>query len=283
MKLLIDGDGPLYRAAAAAQHNIYTVYIEGQEEMGWLSQHRYKRDCDAWIKENIRDGVEYVIEKETEIEPDYAAIHNIREIMGTLLSDTGCGDYEVFIGGDGNYRHEVNPDYKAGRAPRPYHYDTVKECLIREFGAVIVDGMETDDKLSIEQWRDYEQCHAAIREYEFQTCIVSIDKDLDTVPGHHYNWLKKEQYFLTEDEASVNFYTQLLTGDRTDNIRGLDGVGPVTAKKYLEAANTPYERYQVAVDKYDDAGRDDLETVARQIWMSKHEPNDWSPPEANEL
>jgi hypothetical protein len=265
MKFLIDGDTPLYRAAAAAQHNTYYIYPKGEEEHGYCASFRYKKDANAWMGE-YKD--QYTIETELEVEPEYAAIHNIRSIMSAILSTEGIGDHEIFLGGDGNYRYSINPEYKAGRREKPHHYNAVKRCLVEEFGAQIVEGMEADDAVSIEQYRSEEE-----------TCIVTVDKDLDMVPGWHYNWVKQDMYFITEDEADVNFYIQLLTGDRTDNIHGLHGVGPVTAKKYLEAANTPYERYQVVVGKYDDAGRDDLEAVARQIWMSKNEPNDWSPPE----
>jgi len=198
----------------------------------------------------------------------HAAIHNIKQIMGAILSATGIRDYTCYVAGDGNFRYDVNPEYKAGRPPKPFYHNIVKEYLIEHEGAEVVDGMEVDDKVSIEQWEDMTN-----------TMIVSVDKDLDMVPGYHFNWVKNKKYFITEEQGDVNFYTQLLTGDRTDNIHGLVGVGPAGAGKILEGASGSSERYSRCVDAYQDHGRDDLEKVARQIWMSKVIPDDWQPPE----
>lgn len=278
MKLLIDGDGPLYRAAAAAQSRTYYVYPKGDEDMGYLFSCKYKKDALAYCGDNVDD---FIIEWELKVEPEYAAIHNIDSIMGTILSLEPNGDHEVYVGGEGNFRYDINPEYKAGRPEKPAHYDAVKRRLVERYNAVTVDGMEVDDKLSIEQWQDYIAWYNATGgdpEVGPLTCIVTLDKDLDMVPGWHYNWVKGEKYFITEEEGDVNFYIQLLTGDRTDNIHGLSGIGPVTAKKLLDGAGNPVERYKRCVDTYREAGRDDIEDVARQIWMSKNEPNDWEPP-----
>jgi len=195
--------------------------------------------------------------------------------MGTILSSTRVGDYTCYVAGDGNFRYDINPEYKAGRPPKPFYYNLVKEYLIDHEQAEVVDGMEVDDKVSIEQWQALSE---QITRDRCSTMIVSVDKDLDMVPGYHFNWVKQEKYFITEEEGDVNFYTQLLTGDRTDNIHGLVGVGPAGAKKILAGANNSKERYDRCVEAYQDHERDDLEMVARQIWMSKQEPNDWEPP-----
>jgi 5'-3' exonuclease len=44
--------------------------------------------------------------------------------------------------------------------------------------------------------------------------------------GWHYNFIRNDKYLIDEYEAMQNFYKQLLTGDRVDNIIGLKGVGP---------------------------------------------------------
>jgi len=118
-------------------------------------------------------------------------------------------------------------------------------------------------------------------EYE-GTMIVTIDKDLDMVPGYHYNWLKQERYFVTEEEGMRNFYIQVLTGDGVDNIQGLKGVGPVGAKKILDPYMTVTEFYKAALEAYENQygkdGAKELEKAARLLWMSKGQPNDWSKP-----
>jgi len=275
MRLLIDGDSPIYRAAFAAQQNWYYVYVKGEEEMGYCARFKRKKEALEYIDKDVED---FIIETEIEVESEYAAIHNIEAIMGALISNAGGGDYTVYVGGDGNFRYDINPEYKAGRPPRPVHYDIVKKYLIERYAAEVVDGMEVDDKVSMEQWKAYDPMDD-VEHRDASTMIVTIDKDLDMVPGYHYNWIKQEKYFITGEEGERNFYTQLLTGDRTDNIHGLVGVGPKTAATLLEGATTSQELFEVCKTAYKSAGRDDIETVARQIWMSKNEPNDWEVPE----
>lgn len=270
MRLLIDSDTILYRAAFAAERKLY-ICPDGNE-------FRYHKEAVAHCKRYELDMKE--TSKEVILEGKKAAIHNVKQIMGTILSATGSGDYTCYVAGDGNFRYDINPEYKAGRPPKPFYYNDVKEYLITHEGAVVVDGMEVDDKVSIEQWKDYRLVQEGVHSKgKPDTMIVTVDKDLDMVPGHHFNWVKNEMYFITEEEGDVNFYNQLLTGDRTDNIHGLAGVGPVGANKILEGKTTSKERYDSCVEAYQDHGRDDLEKVARQIWMSKVEPNDWRIPE----
>lgn len=270
MKLLIDGDGPLYRAAAAAQRNWYYVYMDGHEDKGHVAHFRYHKEAKAWMG----DSEEWLLKAVPEVDPPYAAIHNIKSIMEGIL-DRGLGDnYALYLGGEGNYRYLINPEYKAGRPPRPTHYEIVKDYMIGHYGAEIVNGMESDDACSIAQWQDF------LNNDEPTTILVSNDKDLDMVPGYHYNWLTQDQYFITEEQGDLNFYMQLLMGDKAvDNIQGLHGVGPVTARQILADATNSSERYAACVAAYEERGRTDIEDIARQIWMSKEQPDDWRKPE----
>ena len=93
--------------------------------------------------------------------------------------------------------------------------------------------------VAMELWASFIQDEACI--------LVSIDKDLDTVPGWHYNYDKKITYFVTPEEASYNFYYQLLVGDSSDNIKGAVGVGPAKAKKILSECKTELEMYQACI------------------------------------
>ena len=279
MHLLIDGDGPLYRAAAAAQH--YEYYIDGLV-------FRLKKDAVAHAKDTDYD-VSEIVKSELIIEEEYAAIHNINSIMGTLLSDIAPRTYTCYIGGNGNYRYLVNPEYKAGRPPRPHHYDAVKEYLIKRYDTEVVNGIEADDACSMAQYAAvdtsrvmsmYATVDDCLKARYNNTCIASNDKDLLMVPGNHYNWQKKIHQFITEDEGDYNFYTQLLTGDSTDNIFGLADIGPARAKDILKGTTNSLERYNACREAYESMGREDLEDVARQIWMSKYNPDDWMPPKS---
>lgn len=136
---------------------------------------------------------------------------------------------KVAVKGRGNFRKDIYPEYKANR--KPLEQD-MREALayghqhmVNEWGAIEADGMEADDLVSI--WA-YEA-----RANEDAYVVVGIDKDLKQIPGNHYNFVKKEHCFIDDDEAHLLLMTQALTGDNSDNIPGIKGVGPVKAKKIL--------------------------------------------------
>jgi len=155
-----------------------------------------------------------------------------------------CDDYKAYITGRGNYRDAiaVTEPYKGNRkdAKRPIHYDAIRTHLQR-LGAELVEGQEADDAVAIEATKT-------------GGWIVSIDKDLDQVAGWHYNFVKHEEYYVTEEQGLRNFYTQMLTGDRTDNIIGLKGIGPKKAEKILIDCKTEGEMYAAVVKSYFEAG-----------------------------
>ena len=62
---------------------------------------------------------------------------------------------------------------------------------------------EADDQVTIEYLED-----------PANRCIVSIDKDLDQIPGNHYNYRKDLFYEVSEAEAAYNFWVPVLTGDQ---------------------------------------------------------------------
>ena len=171
-----------------------------------------------------------------------------------------CDDFKAYITGKGNFRNDiaVTAPYKGNRKDlkRPKHYEAIRKHLV-DLGAILVEGMEADDAIAIE----------ATANGGF---IVSIDKDLDQIPGHHYNFVKHEEYFVTEEQGLLNFYKQILTGDRVDNIMGIKGIGPVKADKLLAKCKTEKEMFDVCVKAYNDNGEDGvLRTTenARLLWL----------------
>ena len=133
-----------------------------------------------------------------------------------------------------NFRHDLYPGYKASRKDReipeflPKAYDMINEGVLENMQVVSQQGLEADDILGIYQTK-----------FE-NTCIVTVDKDLLTIPGKHWNPIKKTKDDVSEDWASFYFHRQWLSGDSTDCIPGIPGIGPKKAEKILQE-DGPYE------------------------------------------
>lgn len=124
--------------------------------------------------------------------------------------------------------------------------------------------------------------------YEEGDVIVSIDKDMLTLPGLHLR--DGEVLEVSRLEADRNFYGQVLTGDSTDNYPGCPGVGPVGAENLLLKCSSEVEMWRAVLQAY---GKKDLSEAyaitqarcARILRAGEYDlktstPLLWSPPVA---
>ena len=153
--------------------------------------------------------------------------------------------------------------------------------------------MEADDKLAIEQSKAYEDIWNIPEPGVPETCIATIDKDLLNVPGAHYNMDSQLSRWVAPEEAEVNFYRQILTGDRTDNIHGCFKVGAATAAKLIyegqtsgDKWSTVLEQYRLNMEKYpeqwitDKTPEEAALEIARLVYMVQDEEQLlWEPPQ----
>ena len=168
-----------------------------------------------------------------------------------------------------NFRYDILPNYKG---TRPALADEMKEKLnylhahAVEQGAVTArDGWETDDEVA--EW--VREAYADGDDY----VIAHIDKDLDLLPGKHYNYNKDTHYDVSLDECLYNFYHQLLTGDKSDNIPGIKGIGPVKATRMLDGLKV--DEYITKVTWAWDIRDKDMEASARCLFMGDPELFTW--------
>ena len=211
------------------------------------------------------DIVVYRAAASAEEDDQWIAQARADQMMQDILADTGSTSYSVYLTGSGNFRREIAPSYKANRPDsRPKHWEAVREFLVTQHKAIVCNGFEADDQLGIDQ----DKTHGA-------TVICSIDKDLLQIPGKHYNFVKKVFQDVTYDEGIKALYIQSLVGDRSDNIFGVQGIGPVKAEKAL-AELLPEEYYEACRSLYNDDERYHLNMKLLYIWQK---PNDvWEPP-----
>ena len=200
-----------------------------------------------------------------EKEEQWVALARADQMIQDILADTGSDSYSVYLTGTDNFRREIAPSYKANRPDeRPAHWQAVREFLVTHHKAEICNGYEADDQLGIQQDKE-----------RGTTVICSIDKDLLQIPGRHYNFVKKTFQEVGIDEGLEHLYLQSLIGDRSDNIIGVAGIGPVKAAQALDGL-LPEEWYNKCRELYNDDERFHLNMKLLYIWQK---PNDiWQPP-----
>jgi len=193
----------------------------------------------------------------TQESPEWIASSRIDESIEGILLSLGTRDYSCYLTGNNksNFRFTIYPDYKATRkAPKPLHYDFLRQYLSEAHKASTIDDQEADDQLGIDQVKAASE--------GLETAICSIDKDLDQIPGWHYNFVKELKYEVTPFMGLKKFYHQLLTGDLAcDNIPGLKGIGPKKADKALEGCLTEEDMFNACKKMYQSYYPDSWEKV----------------------
>ena len=202
------------------------------------------------------------------------ALSRLEQTMTELCMDLDCEDYKGFLTGKGNFRESiaVTVPYKGQRASieKPVHLQALRDHLVNSWGFEVVDGIEADDAVGI----------AAYAVPEDESIMVHIDKDLNQFRGWHYNYRKKEKYYVSEFEGLTAFYTQILTGDRIDNIVGLKGIGPVKAKRILAECTNENELYEAVLKAYEGDQQRVLEN-AQLLWLQRSLNQTWTPPSSS--
>jgi len=255
LHLLVDGDIFAWKAAAVCDGRTYTV---GPKSFV------YKKDAVAFCSDNNFDPQDIKVQWITEpVSHAYKSLDYMMKIIKHDFRYEAKIKLEVFLTPKENWRYEINPTYKMSRKgllhcldyfcgdlPKTLkflgttektfwknfedpnygrtakHVKACKKKLVTKYKATYMDGREADDALGIRYTELVEQGKKAV--------IVSIDKDLDCIPGHHYNTDKEKRYETTGEEALFHFYHQCLTGDKTDSILGCPGVGQKGASSILE-------------------------------------------------
>lgn len=234
------------------------------------------------------DIIVYSVAFAAKDDPVEYALKSTRSAVEQIMFDINAESVEIFLTGKGNYREGLDPayPYKGNRkSERPEHYAAIKEYMVATLGAIVFEGEEADDALGYHSVQD-------------GWGIATLDKDLDGVPGWHYNWKRKEVYMVSPEDADRFFYKQLLTGDSTDNIPGLFKRTGVKAMKKtfepLETMDDPKEMYEHVRQVYIDAvydqrmssDVDDVErwllTQARSLWIRRERDQMWEVPNGQE-
>lgn len=253
--LNIEADEILYRAAFAVETKGYKITTNNGSVRDLGSKYTKTKIKKLMLTKDKVLDVDYTLEAYPVVEP---VSYCLRILKNTLQRLSKHGDLRLFLTSSdkSNFRFGVvetegpkGMGYKAGRPPRPVHYEAAREYLLKS-GAEEVFGYEADDALCMYQTED--------------TIAVHIDKDINMVVGKHLNWVTGEFYDVPEGLGTVTmndkgkavgrglkyFYHQLLTGDATDNILGIKGIGDKTAYTLLKDCTTEQECLCVILNIY---------------------------------
>lgn len=207
-------------------------------------------------------------------EPIANVLHSVKLVLKTMSEPFNVDMRKLYLTGKGNYRDKVAKtlEYKGNRknTPKPQYYNEIRQYLIDVHGAEVIHFQEADDELGIQQMK-----------YKGNSVIVSIDKDMRMIPGWHYNFVKQELDYVDKDKANWWFFRQLLTGDMTDNIQGIKGIGPKGADKLIShlVGNTE-AMARVVADEYKRAYGSGVEgrswqeihdEMAQLLWIRRKE------------
>jgi len=189
---------------------------------------------------------------------------DIDALMKRILETTGATSFEAYITGDSNFRYDVEPNYKANRRgkPDPIYRADANTYLVTEYGAKVSEGCEADDLIGIGATR-----------YGTESIICTIDKDLNQVPGIHYNWRKDSFNDISTIDALRSFYRQFLIGDASDNIIGISGIGEVKSARIINSLEDEFDMFQAVRSLYNDDSR--FIKNGNLLWLWRNEGERW--------
>lgn len=202
------------------------------------------------------------------------------------LEELKADDVILAFSPDRNFRYRVYPQYKSHRQGKrkPVTYVPLKTYAHEKYKTFERPDLEGDDVLGI--------LATSPVIVKGEKVIVSLDKDLKTIPGLICNMREPiEVCEISEETADYNHMLQTLTGDTADGYPGCPSVGPKTAEKLLDGVPKTYANmWPVVVQAYEKKGlseevalvqaqiaricrRDDYDFKRKKVILWKPKPN----------
>lgn len=185
------------------------------------------------------------------------AILGVANMLRRLLQENEPQHIAIVFDAKGpTFRHERYPEYKANRPSMPRELSGQVEAIL-EFVKLLglpllqVQGVEADDVIGT---------LSRVAEEQGMDCVISTgDKDLsqlvtqhtrlvNTMTDEHLDQAGVKEKFGVRPDQIIDFLS--LTGDKSDNIPGVEKCGPKTAVKWLDQ----YQSLDGVVEHADEIG-----------------------------
>lgn len=241
---LIDTDVLVYWSAFAMQKTKYVyddvVYGSHKEMKEAVGESLDKEKVEKYVDLLPRSTLDFICRR------------NLRSVLEAV----GTKRHELWLTGDTNYRDDVavTKKYKDRLSAKPILFQDARDWFVNR-GAKVKEPFEADDIISS-------------RSFQVEKGVIcTIDKDLDMVPGLHYNWNTGKKYRISHNTGTYKFLIQLITGDSVDTIPGLAGYGPKKAAEVVREAGSPENAFKAVRELYNDDVY--LTEQARLLWMKR--------------
>jgi DNA polymerase-1 len=207
--------------------------------------------------------------------PTNAAFGFTRMLM-KLIEDRSPEYVVMFFDAKGpTFRHEIYQDYKANRPPMPEDLSIqipyIKE-ITHGFNIPVIEmqGFEADDLIGTFKWR--------AEKAGFFVVMVTGDKDfVQLVSDNAVIWdpMKEKTIDINtvRDDLGVEPYQMIdvmaLSGDASDNIPGVPGIGPKTALSLIKTFKTVERLYESVHTITKKKQQENLVQHKKQAFLSK--------------
>jgi len=323
--IVLDLDQTCYVAAAGAEkRTIIVKHLKSGREMEFKNRTdfygRQKNVVGGWLKDQntnmeakavaagktftpwTRD--DFVITDKQEAEPVENCLHLLKIKINAILEHMESSNGLGVLGGDNNFRLVLpTPEiYKGNREDtiRPLLLAETRAYVQRKYGAIVIDGIEADDYLTMKQyqgWLDYKKTG------KFSHVVASFDKDQVQCPGLIFNtmrdsteknWKHPLPWMIDESMGEIwmekskvkgwgkkFFGYQMLFGDTSDNVKpyqNFDKIkfGETAAFKVISPCQDEKEMWTAIVDQYKKWFPDGVEFTDHMGIARKFTPGQWA-------
>lgn len=256
--------------------------LKGQQYYTKLPDGRKRFDrkkAHAYIKQaNIDEGAYTIVDEKNYEGKEQLAIFLLRKQIRKLYATLKCDICQFFLGPEDNsnfrFSRAFTQPYKHERPEKPPIRELLRNVLLNEYGAKVMYGYEADDALGIYQEKGTEfeiidnnfmGIGKLTKAPQPKTIAVHQDKDINMIPGWHYNWKTNELWYTDElgklwlnDKGAIKgaglawFYAQMLMGDKTDTIPSLKKgrYGDKTTHELLKDCKTEGDYLRDVVNEF---------------------------------